>query len=181
MGFLESIKYCFTQGFFNFDGRASRSEFWSFFFLQGVLYSIGIMAVGFKIPYGINIFVIIQVILFIPNISVIVRRFHDVNINSIFILPFIFIAIMYGIAAVYYPQFKLSSNIYFIILILYVLFIGTLKGSDGANKYGDNPLITHHKNEVVNTHEFDDYSEDERKEISYIKSNDNDHNNENNK
>ena len=160
MGFKESIKYCFSKGYFNFDGRASRTEFWSFYFVQAILYSIGIIFAWLTPSIGIPIYVIIQVFLFIPNISVIIRRFHDVNISSAFILPFIFVAIVYGIAAVYFPELNLSSKVYMVILILYVFAIGVIKGSPNENRFGQNPLISHHINEVVNTHEFDDYEEE---------------------
>ena len=69
MGFQDAVRSCFAQ-YFTFQGRATRSEFWYFVlftFIGGLLTSM----FG-EVPNGL-----FGLIVFIPTISVSVRRLHD--------------------------------------------------------------------------------------------------------
>ena len=83
MGFVESIKTCYSK-YFVFSGRSTRSELWYFvlFLVTGGL-SVGIIDVLFYPDISLdettlldNIFIFGTII---PSISVCVRRLHDVN------------------------------------------------------------------------------------------------------
>jgi len=85
MGFVESIKTCFSK-YFVFSGRATRSEFWYFglFFFIGGFFILTLDGLFFPdfFPDPINygpLEVIYSLGMFIPYISVAVRRLHDVN------------------------------------------------------------------------------------------------------
>jgi len=74
---IDWFKKCLSN-YANFSGRARRKEFWFFALVQfGILIIAGILDnIIFKKP--IFVFYIITVLgLFIPNLSVLVRRLHD--------------------------------------------------------------------------------------------------------
>ena len=81
MTFTESIKTCFNK-FFNYNGRATRSEYW-YFILFIWLASIGAtilegIFLNNSYSYG-SISNFVSLILLIPSINVATRRLHDVN------------------------------------------------------------------------------------------------------
>ena len=86
MNFFDAVKICLVK-YTNFSGRASRSEFWLFTlftFIMSVILMIldtwiaGIPFLEFDVIYSplSNIFTIA---IFIPSLSVAVRRLHDIN------------------------------------------------------------------------------------------------------
>ena len=83
MTFSESIKICFSK-YFNYQGRAKRSEYWYFFLF---CFLIAIAAVIFESIFLANTDIIyfdpisnfVELILLIPSINVATRRLHDVN------------------------------------------------------------------------------------------------------
>lgn len=82
MNFQSSIKTCFNK-FAQFSGRASRSEFW-FFVLFGTIGSavavvIDTMIFNYSWEEDGPIYIIFQIIIFIPSIAVGSRRLHDIN------------------------------------------------------------------------------------------------------
>jgi uncharacterized membrane protein YhaH (DUF805 family) len=72
MTFKDSIVAGF-QKYFDFDGRATRSEYWWF-----VLFGLIVNAVGLMDPSGI-LYILASLALFIPSLSVAVRRLHDID------------------------------------------------------------------------------------------------------
>ena len=82
MGFIEAVKICFNK-YFDFSGRARRSEYW-FFFLFTLLVSVilgfteGFLGIFPNTDQAIlaNIFALLVLI---PSIAVGVRRLHDTN------------------------------------------------------------------------------------------------------
>ena len=81
MGFIEAVKICFWK-YAQFNGRASRSEFWYFYlfcfiylFVAGFL--LGMVAVSEEV-FGLATLVLI-IPIFIPSIAVAARRLHDIN------------------------------------------------------------------------------------------------------
>lgn len=140
MSFMEAIKSCFSK-YVTFKGRAPRSEFWFFalfiwigsVLLQGLLFSMldtsGMMnaaqngtvgsGVGDAFPLVPAILLLAFVLVtLLPNLSVMVRRLHDTNRSGwwfwISLIPLLGIFIL----------------LYFLII----------KGTDGDNDYGPDPL-----------------------------------------
>lgn len=125
INFGKAISICF-QKFAQFSGRATKSEFWYFYLfcmLPGILGWLLKLALEeyyhlfgdyFYISIIIDVFIlIINFILFIPVLSVSIRRLHDIN--------------------------KSGWNILWILLPfigIIILLIFWLKGSDGDNQYG---------------------------------------------
>ncbi|WP_051538141.1 DUF805 domain-containing protein [Butyrivibrio proteoclasticus] len=84
MSFGEAISSVFSH-YADFSGRARRSEFWFFYLftsiIEGVLYILALMS---------NVFAVLLLIstlaLFIPSLSVAVRRLHDTGRSGAWIL-----------------------------------------------------------------------------------------------
>jgi uncharacterized membrane protein YhaH (DUF805 family) len=136
VGFAESVRACFGK-FADFQGRASRSEFW-WFFLFSVLVSLGMtiplyvlmaiaavagdnaagagLAAVIAIIWSIAV-VIITIVLLIPLLAVGARRLHDYGQSAWFLLLY----------------FVPCGN-----LVLIVLW--ALGGTPGDNPYGPRPV-----------------------------------------
>lgn len=65
MDFITAIKTCFTK-YFDFKGRARRSEYWWFVLLNVIIGCIPV--IGW-----------ISILLIIPGLAVAVRRLHDIG------------------------------------------------------------------------------------------------------
>lgn len=120
MNFSEAIQSGF-QNYVNFSGRAQRSAYW-FWALFAFLVSVAAAIVdsilfGFK-PEGINIIqAIVGLALLLPGLSVSIRRLHDRDHTGWW-----FLLIFTGIGAI----------------LLLVWFC--MKGTDGPNRFGPDPL-----------------------------------------
>lgn len=139
MGFKEAVRTCLREKYFTFSGRASRSEYWWFVLFQ-ILVSIALVGLFFMLG-GVNsiqsgqmttLSIIVMIVagllwlyLYIPFITVYVRRFHDYNLSGWWVLA------VFVIGAVPYVGF-VASIVAFVITVL--------KGTDGDNKYGPDPL-----------------------------------------
>lgn len=69
MSFGDSIKYCLTN-YANFEGRASRSEYWFFYLFAVLVYFVAILLS--PILYALALLA-----LFVPSIAALTRRLHD--------------------------------------------------------------------------------------------------------
>lgn len=143
MGFGEAVRTVFKDKYATFSGRASRSEYWwSFLFLiiaevvvAGVLFALAAaLGVGDDLGTGgFSTLMIVFVVLFfvfmlaaiIPMIAVAVRRLHDRNMSGWWYLG---LAVL---GAVPYVGFLAT-------IALFVLMV--LKGTEGDNRFGPNPL-----------------------------------------
>ena len=84
MNFFQSINYCLKH-YSDFNGRASRSEFWWFFLFTSIVETMGvILDYGFLSYFDtaqeFGIFETIATIVFLlPSLAVGARRLHDIN------------------------------------------------------------------------------------------------------
>ncbi len=137
MGFTESVQTVLTQKYATFSGRASRSEFWWFqLFYWLVLIALGIVALtagatddldtSSPLVTGIagiaGLFVLGMIL---PQISLQVRRFHDRNISGWWYLALVVLGAV--------PYLGL-------IPCLAITVISVLKGTEGPNRFGPDPL-----------------------------------------
>lgn len=77
----------FGRNYFNFKGRASRKEFWAFMILKllFILFLSFILSFVFyfyKIESIVFVGKIIDILCFIPSLSLSVRRYHDLNMRG---------------------------------------------------------------------------------------------------
>lgn len=159
MTFKQALKFCLSQkGYANFQGRASRSEFWWFALFVFMVYFVFFVAhfiLVFEYKDNFILFSIINICLLMPIISVCVRRLHDLNLSGLislilFLTPWIFLIIffLYGLFMLSYHQIdglklqNLGVNllcIYIIIIIIFAILF-TKKGTKGVNCFGKDPL-----------------------------------------
>ena len=116
MGFYKR----FWLGYFDFTGRTSRRDFWLTFL---VTLLIGITATLYdyfsELPLAIyQIYVAFSVAVFIPLISITVRRLHDIDRRGLWILIWL---------------------VPFVGQIVTLVFL-VRKGDEGDNRYGPSPL-----------------------------------------
>lgn len=163
LGFGEAIKICF-QKFFDFTGRARRSEYWWFALFQ-VLVSIpcAFMDGLLEAAVGVSFLnTVASIVLFFPSLTVSFRRLHDIGrsgwwIGVATILGCIgIIALIASISlgtgldwtddkAVVSALFGAKSLLVWLPLIAsiilgIIIFVFSLLDSErGENKYGPNP------------------------------------------
>ena len=111
MSFVESLQVCYKK-FFDFSGRASKSEYWWF-----QLYNIILYILTFVFQNDLMLLLSILIIVnLIPVYAVGVRRIHDVNKSGWWVL---------------------ISFVPIIGLYIFVLLISD--GSKGKNRFGPKP------------------------------------------
>ena len=153
MSFTDSIKTCF-QKYIDFNGRASRSEFWWFF-----LFTLLVRIVTTWIP-GLGF--IITLALLLPSLSVTARRLHDTNRTGwwmlLYVIPVLsLIAISIVIIVLVVISFSdtwedtdVAWGI-FIFLLIFLIIISLVSaivlliflvtaGTVGPNRFGADPL-----------------------------------------
>lgn len=102
-----------------FDGRISRSEFWLKGFLPLFVLNLLISAVDSIITGGL-IATLLSIALIYPGVAVGIKRFHDRDKTGWWVLV---------------------ALIPIIGWIWYLVECGVLKGTEGDNKYGPDPVV----------------------------------------
>lgn len=136
MGFKEAIESALKQKYATFSGRSSRSEYWWFtlFVMLVALALSGVMMLGMNFQtgeFGVlamiagGLLVIFYLGVLIPAIAVGVRRLHDRNMSGWWYLGFI------ALSMIPFVGFLAS---------IAMLVIFCLKGTDGDNRFGPDPL-----------------------------------------
>lgn len=143
MTFSDSVRTCLREKYATFSGRAPRSEYWwftLFYFLVMLVIGLAFSLVGGLNDLGnpsgapeLGTLPIIILILggifmlgmILPGIAVLVRRFHDRNLSGWWYLA--------AVVAGFIPFVGFLASIA-------VLVITVLKGTDGPNKFGPDPL-----------------------------------------
>ncbi len=132
----DAIKMFFRR-YVDFEGRSTRSEYW-WVVLINLVVLFGLVAFsglsvealeaeefsGASTPV-IIIGALYFLVILIPSIALVVRRFHDLNQTGWLYLAFIFIGIL--------PLIGIISSI-----AMYIWFC--FRGTVGPNKYGSDPL-----------------------------------------
>ena len=85
VSFVDAVKRALTVNYFNFEGRASRSEYW-WFSLFTFLCSAILMAIFGDGTFGSILRGLVSLALFIPSLGLSVRRMHDINRSGWWIL-----------------------------------------------------------------------------------------------
>lgn len=143
MGPIGALKSGFAK-YADFNGRASRSEFW--------WWAIIIVSGKFILSFNDYVYVIYCLIVFIPTISVNVRRFHDIDKTG----SFVFLSIIPTFTKTSFnpdfefivEQLKSSPLIGFCMFIFTVSVVAVLlgvvillcrPGTPGPNRFGEDP------------------------------------------
>ena len=109
LGFIENFKHCVVHKYANFEGRASRSEYWHFMLVYQLIIATILFicaAISCIIPVsgttgvalGLVVLFILSIGFIIPGVAVAVRRLHDLGWSGWFVLvgliPFVGVPIM---------------------------------------------------------------------------------------
>ena len=135
MGAFESVAHSFKR-YADFKGRASRSEFWIFFAFVILLNIVAGI-------FGMRVGGIVALILFVPQLSVAVRRLHDVNCSGKeLIVPFAMLVAAGFLAR--FPGFLPKVVVLGVIGTALIFFAALLRhlvkeGSKVPNRYGASP------------------------------------------
>ncbi len=111
MSFIDAVKRCYGK-YAEFEGRASRSEYW-WFFLFRILIGAAVVIVE---PTG-KLMALVSLANFLPGLAVGIRRLHDTDRSGwtylLLIVPLVNLVVIYWLVK---------------------------KGTDGANRFGGDPL-----------------------------------------
>ena len=111
--FVDAVKSAY-KNYANFNGRASRSDYWWFaLFFMGVVIALSFLAgllgrAGGIVSIVMMIFYIGSIV---PSISLAARRMHDSDKSG-----------------------------WFMLVPIYSLYLAIIKGTDGPNRFGPDPL-----------------------------------------
>jgi len=119
MTFGTSVVTCFSK-YVNFQGRASRSEFWWFALFNALVEICTFFLDKAKGEDTLTISTIVGLILILPWFSAQARRLHDIDKSAWWLLLNIIV---------------LGQ----IIILIMCIF----PGSQGANMFGEDPLLVH--------------------------------------
>ena len=115
---MEAISSVFGN-YTNFDGRATRSEYWWFTLFSSVLMVIVVLLMAAVPVLGAILAVLAGLAMFLPSLAVLVRRLHDTNRSA-------------------KSLFWLTPPIY--VIGAWVLLIILIRpGTQGPNRYGSDP------------------------------------------
>ena len=139
MNFTQSVSTCFKK-YLDFKGRASRSEVWYFFLFYILASFLGGFVIGFLVRPSSEFFYVLVIIifvgLFIPALSVTVRRFHDFGVSGwmycAFIVPFVISGFIEDVQPVLAKIIELGT---FVVFCVYV----SQKPNKRKNKFGSVP------------------------------------------
>ncbi|KGF10958.1 hypothetical protein HMPREF1633_07595 [Tissierellia bacterium S5-A11] len=141
MTFKRAFERCIREKYVDFDGRASRAEYWKFILLYCVILSVANIAefwewmltymitaqVGHS-PHAVDdvgmgggmITTIVTILLFLPTLAVSIRRLHDIGKSGWWIL----------------------GQLVPLIGPLVLLYFSVKPSEKGTNKYGPQPSET---------------------------------------
>ncbi|GHE61162.1 membrane protein [Camelimonas fluminis] len=139
MGFGDAIRTVLKEKYATFSGRASRSEYWwfqLFYWLAFTAVAIVFGGLGAVLSGGdgnaASLYIAIGVPIgllalatVVPLIALQVRRFHDRNLSGWWYLLLVVLGVI--------PYLG-------IVFSIAILVISILKGTDGPNKFGPDPL-----------------------------------------
>ena len=123
MTFKTSVATCFSK-YVNFQGRASRSEFWWFALFVFLVYFIAIIIDDVTDQSIVQL--IVDLALFLPSLSVQARRLHDIDKSG------------------WWSLLGIIPLIGSIILLI----MCTFEGTPGTNRFGESPLLVYENSDT---------------------------------
>ena len=140
----------FFKNYFNFRGRASRSEHWYSILFLIIIEIIAVAADLILFPNNLDIGIrfgpinsIIDIGTTSPLWAIHFRRLHDVNKSGLkfYVIPNISFLLI-GIILYLQESFDFVALLFLLLLIysIYLIVIFCFRGSVGPNKYGSDPL-----------------------------------------
>ena len=143
--FIGAVRICLFEKYFDFSGRASRSEFF-YFYLFYLFFGLSVIVLVL-LTFGEGLIGFVEILLLalftIPFCSVAVRRLHDVGESGWLWLG----AVAFGVPANIVPRFEyfetfresvtyLAISLVGILVIFFILLLLVRKGDLKANQFG---------------------------------------------
>ncbi len=125
MSFVEAVRTCLFRKYFEFQGRASRAEYWWFRVFAAVIEGAVSFAASTPVEY------LVMGILVVPELAVTARRLHDTDRSAWWLL----LSASRFLFFVSHGDFRLIG--WPAALLLFVFMVQ--KGNPGENRYGPNP------------------------------------------
>ena len=175
MGFVEAVKTCYGPKYARFSGRAARSEYWYFMLLHvlvllcwlglavatDTLVALQYAYIGYLqgspdgAPAAVwaiaGLYLAYQLISILPYSAVTTRRLHDRNISGWYFLIYMILNYIPAVA-LFLPALDRMLPQFFdvaVSLAMLAIFIVTiLKGTEGPNRFGPDPLATRAREEI---------------------------------
>jgi len=129
-----------TQHYFDLNGRARRAEFW-WYMLVAVIGAIVAYILGWFIGLSIYASYAYWLALFLPTLSVTVRRMQDTGRPAVYVYAYYALAIGLRVVMAILPVLFLLSLLSLVSLVALVVMIYLLAqpGTVGPNTYGPDP------------------------------------------
>ena len=118
MNMIDYAKKAVLENYANFNGRATRPEYW-WFALFNFIIGIGLNILSLTVPLLGIVALLYSLATLIPNIAVGVRRLHDIGKSGWFLL----VALI-----------PLAGAVWLIVLL-------ATEGQAGTNEYGPDPRL----------------------------------------
>lgn len=139
LGIIDNYVYC-VQNSFNMKGRANRPEFWFFFLANVIIFFILLVISALLDSQSLFLLQLFQIFQILPTYGVVVRRFHDLNMEagwaSVYLGPSI-LNLMTMFNQSYSDEFIIFTLLINLICgVLLIIFMCT-KGDDGENRFGE--------------------------------------------
>jgi uncharacterized membrane protein YhaH (DUF805 family) len=141
------------QNYGNFNGRASRQEYWTFAIISFCISLIlGLLGLFNNIVGSMFLSQIYNLLVLIPSLSIITRRLHDIDksgwwaiyltipaiISMVLIILISVSGDIYNTTAIVIPV-SILLGLVFYGSIIWLLILLCKKGTIGENKYGQDP------------------------------------------
>ena len=135
---LDNYIYC-IQNTFNMSGRAMRYEFWYFVLVNAIIgFLLGVISYITN-SNSLILLQIFQILQIAPSYGIIVRRFHDLDMDSgwgaLYIIPTI-LALMTTFNPNYPEEFIIFSGIVSLICSALLIIFMCTKGDEKENRFG---------------------------------------------
>lgn len=157
---IEWYKKVVFENYANFKGRARRSEYWYFILMNSIISIITtIIDKSLELKFGINLLYGIAV--FIPTLSVSVRRLHDIGksgwllLISYILITLCAVGLLLGVIMArqrnsFENWFTIPVVIIMLAICIWMLVLFVTEGNEGKNKYGSDPKNWNGENEEIN-------------------------------
>lgn len=144
---LKSFIEAFNKAF-EYKGRASKFEFWSFLAVNNII----LIIISFNVIYFPNsilnnISLLYSIFSIIITINLAIRRLHDINRSGIILLgyiPIIMLIILFSHILIYFTTTCLLA------FVIYLFILLTSQGSSQNNEYGEAIIENKQQKNIAN-------------------------------